>query len=31
MILLYLFFIKIFTTPLKISILQNIYATKPKK
>ena len=31
MILLYLFFIKIFTTPLKISILQNIYATKPVK
>ena len=31
MILLYLFFIKIFTKPLKISILQNIYATKPVK
>ena len=31
MILLYLFFIKIFTPPLKISILQNIYATTPTK
>ncbi len=29
MILLYLFFIKIFLNSLKISILQNIYATKP--
>ena len=29
MILLYLFFIKIFLKCLKISILQNIYATKP--
>ena len=26
-----LFFIKIFENPLKISILQNIYAIKPKK
>lgn len=31
MILLYLFFIKIFLNSLKISILQNIYATKPQK
>ena len=29
MILLYLFFIKILLNLLKISILQNIYATKP--